>query len=129
MLIISFAWTTAALLAGAKGCTRRNWNDAYASRFKAGTHVQAWDRLPGAGGNKVGEVRLMADAYLEWTRMMPDSDYKVEGLLWMEQNGIRIRGQDPREFWENWKAADELVWVVRFKLVKTLAPPELYVPS
>lgn len=129
MLIISFAWTTAALLTGAKTCTRRNWTERYAQLFKAGMVVQGWDRLPRAGGQKVAEVRMIAEPYPEWTGQMPERDYKAEGLEWMEKQGLRIRGLHPREFWEQWKAADELVSVVRFQLVKVLVPLALYLPQ
>ena len=54
MKIISFAWTTEALLAGIKTCTRRDWNDDYARRFKNGEFCQAFDRNPRAGGKRVG---------------------------------------------------------------------------
>ena len=121
MLIISFAWTTAALLAGAKSCTRRNWDDDYAWKFKAGMDVQGYDRGPRVGGRQVAIVRLIAAPYLERTGVMPERDYASEGLLWMEKKGIKIRGMEPREFWEKWKAADELVYVVRFQLMSVVS--------
>lgn len=132
MLIVSFAWTTAALLAtwpdgsDVKTCTRRNWSDKYARLFKAGMDVQGWDRGPRVGGWQVAVVRLIADPYLERTSSMPDRDYKAEGLEWMEKQGILIRGKSPRQFWDDWKLADELVYVVRFQLVRRLAPVEAY---
>ena len=46
---------------------------------------------------------------------MPAEDYENEGLAWMERQGMKIQGVSPREFWEHWKAADEVVYVVRFK--------------
>ena len=126
MLIINFAWTTSAILAtwpdgtDVKTCTRRNWNDEYARRFRCGVIVQGWDRLPRAGGQKVAEVKLIADAYPQRTGFMTEADYKAEGLLWMEEKGIRIRGQHPRVFFDQWKAADELVYVIRFQVIKRL---------
>jgi len=126
VLIVSFAWTTAALLAGAKSCTRRSWNDDYARRFKAGAVVQGWDRLPRVGGQQVAIIRLTTDPYLQRTSQMTEMDYRAEGLEWMEQNGILIRGKYPRQFFDQWKAADELVYVVRFQLMKRLVPAELY---
>ncbi|MBW2053822.1 MAG: ASCH domain-containing protein [Deltaproteobacteria bacterium] len=49
MKIVSFAWTTEALLAGRKTVTRRCWNERYAGRFKSGDLVQAYDRNPSGG--------------------------------------------------------------------------------
>ena len=72
MLIISFAWTTAALLAtwpdgsDAKTCTRRNWNDGYAKLFKAGTYIQGWDRSPRYGGHKVAIIMVTQDGFRPW---------------------------------------------------------------
>ena len=115
MLIISFAWTVASFQAGFKTCTRRSWDNAYAMKFHYGMVVQAWDKLPRAGGKQVGLIRLTATPYKEGTSHIPDEDYENEGLAWMEEQGLKIRGMEPREFWEQWKAADELVYVVRFK--------------
>ena len=134
MLIISFAWTTAALLAvddglDVKTCTRRSWNDDYARMFKAGTQVQGWDRSPRFKGQQVAVISLVQDAYPERTSMMPDEDYRREGLEWMEKQGILIRKLHPRDFWEQWKAADELVYVVRFQVLKRLAPVGAYLPG
>jgi len=139
MLIISFAWTTAALLATEEGrdvktCTRRSWNDGYARLFKAGTKAQAWDRSPRFKGDQVAVISLTQDAYLESTSMAPDEDYRREGLEWMEKQGIMIpvtyKGRklpmSPRQFWEQWKAADELVYVVRFQVMQRLAPVGVY---
>jgi len=91
--------------------------------------VQGWDRGPRVGGRQVAVVRLTAAPYLERTSQAPDRDYKAEGLLWMEEKGIKVRGMEPREFWEQWKAADELVYVVRFQLMKALVPVEAYLLS
>jgi hypothetical protein len=49
---------------------------------------------------------------------MPDSDYENEGLAWMERKGIKINGVTPQYFWDRWKYADELVYVVRFEIVE-----------
>ena len=92
MKIISFAWTTPALLAGRKTCTRRNWTTNYALKFKAGEIEQAYNRNPRIGGKRVGLVRLTEDPYPELTGEAPDSDFEAEGLAWMEDNGLFIKG-------------------------------------
>ena len=58
---------------------------------------------------------MTQDVYPERTSQMPDSDYENEGLSWMERQNMKIQGITPRKFWEQWKLADELVYVVRFK--------------
>jgi len=118
--IISFAWTTGALLALRKRCTRRRWNDAYARRFKTGMEVQAYDRSPRIGGIPLAVIRLTCDPYLELTGQMPETDYEAEGLAWIEEKGLLIRGKHPWQFWREWKAANEEVYVVRFQEVKVL---------
>jgi hypothetical protein len=114
MLIIAFAWTTAAFEAGFKNCTRRHWEAEYASRFKPQMVVQGWDRGPRNGGSVKGLLRLTQKPYLENTSIMPDEDYENEGLGWMERQGMTIQGIHPREFWKRWKQAAEDVYVVRF---------------
>jgi hypothetical protein len=114
MLIISFTWTTAAFIAGAKTCTRRHWNDAYAQRFHAGTIAQGWDRGPRNGGQLQSLLQLTTKPYKENTADMPEEDFEKEGLGWMERHQILIKGMTPREFWDSWKAAYETVYVVRF---------------
>jgi hypothetical protein len=69
MKIISFARTTAALVAGRKSVTRREWKDAYFQAFKKlldeaiakgekGLRVQAWSASPHRHGKKVGEILI-----------------------------------------------------------------------
>lgn len=121
MLIIAFAWTTAAFEAGAKTCTRRNWDDEYAARFTDGMILQAWDNGPRNKGRVKGLIQLIQKPYKENTANVPAEDYENEGLGWMERQGLTIQGISPREFWERWKKSAENVYVVRFK---KLEPPE-----
>ena len=50
--IISFAWTTPALLAGRKTVTRRDWSDRYALLFHADDFVAGYNRSPRHGGRR-----------------------------------------------------------------------------
>lgn len=128
--IISFAWTTAALLAGAKTCTRRNWDHDYARRFKKGDVVLAYDRSPRAGGRHVATIQLTAVPVFEDTALAPDSDYAAEGFRWFEEHPdeyakVLARGISlPIPFtrfieWrtEFWNLQE---WVVRFELVEVV---------
>lgn len=65
MMIISYAWTTEALLRGLKRCSRRDWKDDYAKRFKSGRQYQAYDRNPRVGGERVGIIEMTCDPYKE----------------------------------------------------------------
>ncbi len=118
MLYISFAWTTDAFKVGVKHRTRRNWNDDYAQRFIKAFHNQdvigALDKNFRFGGKQIGSLKLTEAPFKEPTGLMNEFDYKVEGLYWMEKQGIKIKGLHPREFFENWKQTNEMVWVVTF---------------
>ena len=86
-MIISFAWTTPALLAGRKTCTRRLWSErTYWSLVKAWHRRQrlhqAWDKSPLAGGRQVGWIRLTCKPYRQRLADMPESDLEAEGFPW-----------------------------------------------
>lgn len=113
-MIISFAWTTDALLAGKKRCTRRMWDDKYfqkwVSAYRAGNiQHDAYNKTPRAGGKKVATIRLTCEPYKERLGDMPASDVIEEGGLWRDkQEFIELFGGDP----------DKVVCVIRFELVK-----------
>lgn len=114
-MIISFAWTTRALLAGEKTVTRRRWTPSHARKFRAGQLVDAWDKLPRVrGSKKVATIRLTRDPFLERTSKMTVASYHREGLPWLHEHGVDI----PEALWfEHWRNADEEVYVVEFELM------------
>lgn len=116
-MIISFAWTTDALLAERKKVTRRDWKKEYAARFREGTVQDAYDLLPRVHGKKVGNVKIARAPYPEATRNIPDEDFEGEGFAYMEEHGLRIQGIPPREFFEAWRQSNQVLFVVRFDLV------------
>lgn len=116
-MIISFAWTTEALLAEAKKVTRRDWSKEYAAKFRGGTVHSAYNRQARFGGEKVGDVKLCLPPYPERTRDIPDEDYELEGFFYMEERGLLIRGRTPREWFEAWRKSNQVLFVVRFDLV------------
>lgn len=59
-MILSFAWTTRALLERRKTVTRRRWTPAYAEKFAPGMLVDAYDRNPRFGGVKVAVIRILS---------------------------------------------------------------------
>ncbi len=118
MRVISFAWTTPALLAGMKTVTRREWNDSYARQFEAGDLVAAYDRSPRYGGRQVATLRLLCAPYQENIADAPEEDYVAEGLEWMNARGLRANRMPPNLFWSAWRRSRAVVWVVRFELVE-----------
>lgn len=111
--IISFAWTVEPLVRGKKTCTRRNWSDDYAGRFKNNDYVQAFDREPRDGGKCVATIQLTCDPYKEFLMDMTDEEEKAEGGVWGSARAFieaYCRGADA--------IFDYELWVIRFQLVK-----------
>ena len=113
-MILSFAWTTAALLSGRKSCTRRRWSSRHYGAWRQAWYEgrlehQAWDKSPRAGGKRVGTIQLTCESYKERLADMPEGDVLAEGGLWAsKQEFIEAFGGDP----------DLAVVVVRFELVR-----------
>jgi hypothetical protein len=109
--IISFAWTTTALLDGRKTVTRRRWTARHRRLFHEGDVVQAYDKAPFQGGKRVALIRLTCDPYQERLGAMPEADVQAEGGLWEDKAAfIDLFGGDP----------DEVVTVVRFEVVEVV---------
>lgn len=116
MRIISFAWTTPALLARRKTVTRREWTPEYAAGFHPGDLVAAYNRSPRNGGRQVAVLRIQS-VILESTIVMPDSDYEAEGFVYLA--GRRIGKHDASwEGFRQWRNDDEDMWVIRFDVVE-----------
>ena len=117
-MIISFAYTTPALLAGEKTVTRRDWVDSYARRFRPGMLVDAYDRSPRIHGKKVATIRILS-VIKEPDANMPDSDYEAEGFAYLHPRGIgKAAGHDTsRAGFAAWRESGESSWVCRFELV------------
>lgn len=131
-MIISFAWTTCALLSGRKTCTRRDWTHDYARRFKAGALVQAYNRSPRAHGVEVATLRLTEAPVHQPLRLMSDVDYVAEGFDWMAANPASVpKTLDGAPFdhdtlgwpaFRAWQRSDDAMWVIRFELVAYHGP-------
>lgn len=120
-MIISFAHTTPALLAGAKTVSRRNWAAGHAAKFRAGQTVDAWSASPHHGGKKVAEICLTEPPYLESTSQIPRTDWWLEGFQYMEDRGLFIsKGVTPLDIWNDWADNPRTLWVIRFHLVKVV---------
>lgn len=121
-MIISFAWTTPALLAGRKTVTRRNWPQHYARRFKPDTVHQAWSKSPRCrhGALHVGDIRLIGSPQLQDTAEIPDSDWEAEGFAYLESIGALTNGSTPRAIWDDWRENPRYLYVVRFELIRVI---------
>lgn len=117
MKIISFAWTTPALLAGYKTRTRREWSDKYAKRFKVGDLIQAWDKQPRFKGKKVAIIRITG-IKKEDISLMPDEDYCKEGFAYLFRINKTIFGKHPVAAFEDWREEGGEYWVIDFELLK-----------
>ena len=127
-MIISFAWTTPALLAGVKTVTRRTWNRRYAEQFArlvefgGSTRVDAYDRSPRNGGRKVATIALVTVAHEQGYRLTA-SDREREGVTWSERNGIAVpEGAATWDEWwrlfrDGWATAPEGGYRVEFELI------------
>ncbi len=124
MRIISFAWTTPALLAGRKTVTRRDWSLGYAAHFARGDHVQAYNRNPRWHGRQVATIRLTRDPYPESTQMAPGEDYEAEGFAYLEEIGTKVDGLTPRALWRAWHLYPQDLWVIRFEVVRVSRAPD-----
>lgn len=86
-MILSFAWTTDALLSGKKTCTRRQWSDrtaiAWLNAYRQGRLMhQAWTNAPFVqNARKVADIRLTQLPYQERLTDTPESDLEAEGGL------------------------------------------------
>ena len=120
MKIISFAWTTPALLARRKTVTRRDWVDHHAALFHKGDLIAAYNRQPRFGGHLVATIRLTADAYKESTAKAPPEDFEKEGFAYLDERRLMVAGDTPLEVWESWHESPSDWWVIRFEVVEVV---------
>lgn len=133
MKIISFAWTTGALLAGRKTATCRGWDERYARRFRAGDLVAAYDRSPRFKGKQVATIRLTHDATIgPWKHILTDP-YEQEGFAWYDEQIAAGNADAARAVKRGLDIGDTTLWewldlqpnwgecVVRFELVEVLS--------
>jgi hypothetical protein len=138
MRIISMAYTWPAFVAQKKFVTRRQWQTGYAQSWKAGESFKAWDFSPRAKSlflkpEAIGVGRLIQAPYLEFSSDMPDEDYGLEGLEYMNSNPALVAEVSDKvdasfftpEGFKRWRQACDEFWVVRFEVVK-IFPNALY---
>lgn len=126
-LIMSFDWTTPALLAEEKTVSRRHWKDRHAQKYRKGMRVQAWDHQPRTRkGQHKAWIRLREAPYKQPLCYMPDSDWVAEGFRYMDQHRELLPANCPIDpSWEGfvaWRSSPEEVYVVRFDLDALVDP-------
>lgn len=126
-MIISFAHTTPALLAGAKTVTRRTWKPEHAAKFRAGDLVDAWDHVPRVrGARKVATIRILRNPWVQNSRELTEADYVTEGFAWLDANRhdstwlTDLAGVSWRHSFEEWRRNAEDCYVVEFELVSVV---------
>ena len=122
-MIISFGWTTPALLAGQKTVTRRYWNAKHAAKFKAGMQIDAWNTSPrNVKGNphKVATIRLADDPVLDWSDGVDSREWQAEGFAYLSEHN----DDDVVErILHDWRSNPRRLYVVRFEVVEYLKGP------
>lgn len=113
MRIISFAWTTEALLSGKKSVTRRTWREC---RLQPGELVQAWDKSPRAKGKRVGTIRIkgVTREPLAAIASYGPEELEREGGLW------RTAEDFIQAFAAVGTTSRDPVWRIEFELVERL---------
>lgn len=132
-MIISFSWTTPALLAGAKTVTRRDWKDVTANlalrHFHHQKSIEAYDKSPRLGGKRVAWIRLTERPVKESTATIPPGDFTCEGFGYFK-HAARVGPRDldretqaerAERIWREWQVNPRDLWVVRFEVV-TIEP-------
>lgn len=125
MKIISFAWTSPALIHGHKTVTRRDWDDDYARRFSPGELVAAFNRSPRHRGDKIATIRIVS-VTKERDADALDEDWEAEGFAWFCEHpealpkGNRLGYLDSVswESFDDWRQGGGWSWVCRFEVVE-----------
>ena len=121
-MILSFAWTTPAVVLGKKDTTRRDWSPktiAMARKIMAqGGTFDAWDKSPRFGGKPIGTVRILELIENEDSKMLAESEWEREGFHVLQALNARIGKRGAIEVWQFWKHDNETPQTaLRFEVV------------
>lgn len=120
-MILSFAWTTDALLAGFKDSTRRQWSPRTLAQFlqraRDRTPLDAYNTNPRVHGMKVATIRQTVEP--AWSSDLPAGDWHREGFDWLQRYGYTVDGQTPAALWYAWETAipAQTAVVVRYEVL------------
>lgn len=131
MMIVSYNWTTAALVNGAKTQTWRDWAQDYARKFKPGNLIKGYDRGPRNRGQHVATLRVVSCQEYRSSQML-DSFYETEGLKFYfdhpEMAPKHIFGEPftpylvSRERFNRWRQDAEWGYVLTTELLDIIHP-------
>ena len=120
-------WTHHACVNGIKKVTRRNWSDAYATRFKRGSIHTISDKDFRYGGKIIGRIEIIKTPYREPVSQIPASDYVKEGFKYLDQHpyllsskfqtDLKKHGMKTMKDWFAKWPGYETPFVVRFKIL------------
>lgn len=112
-MIISFTWTTQALLAGQKTGTRQRRAEKYFQRwmqvYRIGNLIQATYAKSPSAKERIGQIKLIGEPYRERLADRPESERCAKDGRW----------HAPTKFIELFDAANRRPVVVCFELVKS----------
>ena len=108
-MILSFAWTTPAVVLGEKTETRRDWQPKTIAQFKKliGKDVEAWDRSPRFGGHPFGIVKITGVTAERDSSKIRGASWTFEGFHVLQAIGATISKRTPEEVWRFWKYENE----------------------
>lgn len=110
-MIISFAWTTPALVLGEKDTTRRDWSPrTIASARKiiaAGGTMDAYDKSPRFGGRLVGTIKPLELFEGEKSWLIDSIEWRREGFHVLQAIGAEIHGSTAADVWRFWLVENE----------------------
>jgi len=121
-MIISFGWTSWALVAYRKRTTWRDWTAEHAAKFQAGHVADAWNKNPRAGGRRIGQIFIIGIERAN-TRDMTPNDYVDEGFAFLDMYPQLIPAKSPIDDFTTcahylhwWRGQGEDLYKVRFEV-------------
>lgn len=111
MRIISFAWTTEALIQGKKTVTRRMWKKRLVRKDDM---VQAYDKAPYHKGKCIAIIEIMSARHEPLYRVTDEEERKEGGLWGSGEQFI----QSFLKAYPGMKRSDN-VWRIEFVIVKS----------
>lgn len=123
VMIISFAWTTPAVVLGEKCETRRDWKPStIAAVWRAmekGELVDAYSKSSRFGGKAFGKVRILKLVEEEDSRTIKSPSWRAEGFHVLQAIGAKISKSTAADVWRFWlEENDQTQTVVHFELVE-----------
>jgi hypothetical protein len=125
-MILSFAWTTAAVCCKAKTETRRDWTasqiELAIKQMREERPVDAWTKSPRFKGEQFGQVLITGITEHEDAATIPDEAWAAEGFEVLTAiNASFAKGCEAPDVWRFWRQSEpgaNIQTVVRFKVLR-----------